>query len=174
VGFGLRLVEIRVGIDEQQPIAPPPTQSQHRAEHDRAIATEHDREVAGVEHGCDSLGKGVRVVTQAGRVEHSCHRVAPRIVRRRRNAACSARTDRISEPSTEECSGQILDAPREQPQHGRRLDDRVRHGPDHAASRTIPKVLRMRTEEDSSAFLESLLPELRPRGEQAKAQLLHP
>jgi hypothetical protein len=51
-----------VAIDEKQPVTPAPPQGQEVAEQDRAIAAEHERNIAGIEHVTGRVGEGMRVV----------------------------------------------------------------------------------------------------------------
>jgi hypothetical protein len=62
VGFGFWLVEVSVPVDEQQPVTATTPQRQQIAENDRAVATEHDRDVVGIEHPAGRVCERVRVV----------------------------------------------------------------------------------------------------------------
>ena len=55
--FGRWLVEVGVPIDEQQPVAAASAQSQQIAEQDRAVASEHDRDLATVEDFASRCGE---------------------------------------------------------------------------------------------------------------------
>ena len=128
VRLGLGLVEVGVAVDEQQPEAPSPPKGQRRPEEDRAVATEHEWEVAGVDHLAGRVGELQRVVAQGRRIEQTGGRDRDRIVRRGRHAAGVPRADQVGEPGIEECRRKAFDAPREQSEHRRSFDDRVVHG----------------------------------------------
>jgi hypothetical protein len=62
VGLGVRLVEVGVAIDEQQPVTPAPPQGQEAAKQNRAIPAEHERDVPDSQDLTDGVRQGVRVV----------------------------------------------------------------------------------------------------------------
>lgn len=86
----LGLVEVGVAVDEEQAKAPPATQRQHRAEQDRAVTAEYDRELATIDQLSNSLGEQRRVSGERLRVHDLGLRIAVGAVARRLDAACRA------------------------------------------------------------------------------------
>ena len=96
-------------VEEQQAEATAPIQRQQVAEQDRAVAAEHDRHLAAVEHVAGRVGQLMGVVTQPRRVEQPGGSVTPRVVGRGHDASCPARVERAREPGIEQRVGKALD-----------------------------------------------------------------
>jgi hypothetical protein len=139
VRLRLGLVEVHVPIDEQQPMAAAPPQRENGAEQNRAVPTEHDRDLAGVEHLGSGVRESVRVGLQPVRVADARRRVAPGFVGWGCHLPGEASSDRVGESCVEQRSRKMLDARRGKPQHRRSLNDGERahdrsSQPDRSAS----------------------------------------
>jgi hypothetical protein len=55
VRIGLGLIEICVGVDEQQPVTTAVAKCQGGSQNDRAVAAEHDGELAALDDGTDGI-----------------------------------------------------------------------------------------------------------------------
>jgi hypothetical protein len=117
VWLSLRLVEVGVPVDEEQPMAPPSPHRQQVAEHDRAVATEHDWEIASVEHVAGRIREVVRVVAQRRRIQQPGGGITRRVVWRWHNAAGVARTDCVGETGLEERARKLSHARWKEPEH---------------------------------------------------------
>jgi hypothetical protein len=124
-GFGIRLVEVGVAVDEQQAEAPAPAQGQKVPEQDRTVAAEHDRDSATVENLAGGVGEFVRVVPEPRRVEQSGGGVARRVVRTGNHTARVVRTEGIRQTGPEQRFRQVLHPTWEESEHGWSLDDDV-------------------------------------------------
>src|SRR5262245_8070814 len=91
VDVRVRLVVVRVTIDEQEPETPSAAQREHRTEKDRAIASQYDGYLAAMEDLADRVGEGDRIPRDRLGVEHCRLGIAAGIVSRWLNSPCIAR-----------------------------------------------------------------------------------
>ena len=124
-GIGFRLVEVGVPVDEQQPVAAASAEGQQVAEQDRAVAAEHDRDVAPVEHLTGRRGEQMRVVAKPRRVEHAGVGVTRPVVGQRTHASATTGPEPVGEAGRQQRLRKPLDAAGEEPERRRRLDDHI-------------------------------------------------
>ena len=82
----LGLIEIRVTIHKQQPVAAAPPKGEQAAEHDRTIAPKNYREIHRINDASHHVCECHRIVGNAPRVEKHRFRVAAMVISRRFNA----------------------------------------------------------------------------------------
>jgi hypothetical protein len=119
------LVEVGVPVEEEQAVAPAPPQRERAPEQDAAVAADHDRELAAVEHRPDGVGEPQRVVAKADRVEHPGRRIDPRVKGRGSQPAGTSSPEPLGQTRREQGIGQGLDPLCAQAETRWRLDDRV-------------------------------------------------
>src|SRR5262245_3995272 len=115
-----------MAVEEQKPRAPVAPHRQHAAEQDRAVAAEHDRELAMPPRPHNRIGQRTRIVGDPLWVQEFGRRVAPWIVRRRLDPAEALRAKTLGEPRVEQRLRQSLYALWKQAEDRWRLDDRER------------------------------------------------
>src|SRR6185503_17004149 len=123
---GLRLIEIRVAVDEQQAVAAATPQRKHAAEHDRTIAAEQDGKLAALDHVRHRVREPHGIFCDAGRIAHEGLRITLGVVGRGWNDAAGApRMQLVRQAMLKQHSRQSLDARRLQAEDRRRFDNRV-------------------------------------------------
>src|SRR5262245_43042514 len=119
----LRLIEIGVTIEKQQPVAAAPPKGEQAAEHDRAITAENDRELPRFNDAFDHVCECHRIVGNAPRVEKHCFRVAAMVMLRRLNAPRALSLQSLGKTLGQQSIWERLAAFVEQAEDGRSFDD---------------------------------------------------
>jgi hypothetical protein len=91
-------------VGEEPPVPAAPAQREHRAEQDRAVAAEHERRLAGVEHLADRAGEVDGVARDARGVAEAVPGIAPPVVHRRVDPAGPPRAEPLRQPRSEQRS----------------------------------------------------------------------
>jgi hypothetical protein len=87
-----------------------PAQREHRPEQERAIASQHDRELPVVKDRFYLIGQQSRIVVQWLRVQHLGPRIGHAAVTARRKAACPACIETVGQAGFEQDSRRALHA----------------------------------------------------------------
>lgn len=98
-------------------------QRKQATEHDRAVATKHDRELTRIEHLAHCVCESDRIVGDTPRIQQQRFRVTAIVVGRRFDATRAPRAQALGQACRQQGVGQCLNTLREQSEHRRGFDD---------------------------------------------------
>src|SRR5690606_8367139 len=160
-GIGFGLIEIRMSVDEQEPIAPATAHRERGSQQNRAVAAEHDGKFIAIEQFSDGFRQLERVLRDPAGVERFRLGVEPSAIGCvRLHASRAPRPRAFGETVREQSVRETLDTGRFEPKVRRRFQDRAAPGNDSRIHRH-----RFRTSRSSScnAWADERLGPAEPR-----------